>query len=53
MGTLGLPGDLTSESRFIRAAFVKMNSISAESEKKSVSQFFSHIKLSRTTKRKL
>jgi len=40
MGTLGLPGDLTSESRFIRAAFVKMNSISAESEKKSVSQFF-------------
>ena len=40
MGTLGLPGDLTSESRFIRAAFVKMNSISGESEKESVSQFF-------------
>ena len=40
MGTIGLPGDLTSESRFVRAAFVKMNSISGESEKESVSQFF-------------
>lgn len=40
MGALGLPGDLSSQSRFIRAAFVKMNSRSGESEVESVSQFF-------------
>lgn len=40
MGAIGLPGDLSSQSRFIRAAFVKMNSGSKEEEKESVSQFF-------------
>ncbi|MDE6231931.1 MAG: choloylglycine hydrolase [Lachnospiraceae bacterium] len=40
MGALGLPGDLSSESRFVRAAFVKMNSVSGDSEAESVSQFF-------------
>ncbi len=40
MGAIGLPGDLSSQSRFIRVAFVKMNSISSEDEKESVSQFF-------------
>lgn len=40
MGALGLPGDLSSQSRFVRVAFVKMNSISGEGEKESVSQFF-------------
>lgn len=40
MGALGLPGDLSSQSRFIRAAFVKMNSVSGSSEPESVSQFF-------------
>lgn len=40
MGALGLPGDLSSSSRFVRAAFVKMNSVSGESEEESVSQFF-------------
>lgn len=40
MGALGLPGDLSSASRFVRAAFVKMNSLSGESEAESVSQFF-------------
>jgi len=40
MGAIGLPGDLSSMSRFVRAAFVKMNSKSEESEEKSVSQFF-------------
>lgn len=40
MGGLGLPGDLTSSSRFIRATFTKLNSISGESESESVSQFF-------------
>lgn len=40
MGALGLPGDLSSQSRFVRAAFVKMNSISGDSENESVGQFF-------------
>ena len=40
MGALGLPGDLSSQSRFVRAAFVKMNSLSGDSEEESVSQFF-------------
>lgn len=40
MGALGLPGDVSSQSRFVRAAFVKMNSISGDSESESVSQFF-------------
>lgn len=40
MGALGLPGDLSSQSRFIRAAYVKMNSLSGDSELESVSQFF-------------
>ena len=40
MGAIGLPGDLSSSSRFIRAAFTKMNSVSGNSENDSVSQFF-------------
>ena len=40
MGAIGLPGDLSSQSRFIRVSFVKMNSISSEAENESVSQFF-------------
>lgn len=40
MGALGLPGDLSSQSRFVRAAFVRMNSVSGDSESESVSQFF-------------
>lgn len=40
MGALGLPGDLSSQSRFVRAAFTKMNSVSGTSEEESVSQFF-------------
>lgn len=40
MGALGLPGDLSSQSRFVRAAFVKLNSVSGNSEAESVSQFF-------------
>ena len=40
MGAMGLPGDLSSQSRFVRAAFVKMNSRSAPDEQSSVSQFF-------------
>ncbi|MEY8389787.1 choloylglycine hydrolase [Lachnospiraceae bacterium 45-W7] len=40
MGAIGLPGDLSSQSRFVRAAFVRMNSVSGEGEAESVSQFF-------------
>ena len=40
MGALGLPGDLSSMSRFVRVAFTKMHAVSGDSEKESVSQFF-------------
>ena len=40
MGALGLPGDLSSQSRFVRAAFARCNSKSGESEQESVGQFF-------------
>ena len=40
MGAIGLPGDLSSASRFIKAAFTKLNSVSDESESSSISQFF-------------
>lgn len=40
MGALGLPGDLSSGSRFVRAAFVKLNAVSGDSEEASVNQFF-------------
>ena len=40
MGALGLPGDLSSMSRFVRAAFTKLNAVSDDTEQGSVSQFF-------------
>ncbi len=40
MGAIGLPGDLSSASRFVRAAFVRANSRSDDTEEASVSQFF-------------
>lgn len=40
MGAMGLPGDVSSASRFVRAAFVKLNSVAGESENESISQFF-------------
>ena len=40
MGALGLPGDLSSASRFARVEFVKAHSFSGDSEEESVSQFF-------------
>ena len=44
MGAMGLPGDASSMSRFVKAAFVKMNACSGESEAESVSQFFHILK---------
>lgn len=38
MGAIGLPGDTSSQSRFARAAFIKLNSICSEQE--CLSQFF-------------
>lgn len=40
MGAIGLPGDLSSQSRFVRACFTKLNSYLPENEDKSVAQFF-------------
>ncbi len=40
MGALGLPGDLSSSSRFVRAVFTKLNSVCGQSESESISQFF-------------
>lgn len=40
MGALGLPGDLSSSSRFVRAAFTTANSLAFASEDENVSQFF-------------
>ncbi len=40
MGAMGLPGDMSSMSRFVKAAFTKFNSVSDSSESASISQFF-------------
>ena len=39
-GGIGLPGDLTSQSRFVRAAFARRFGISEVGEQDSVGQFF-------------
>ncbi len=40
LGALGLPGDFSSASRFVKATFVKYKSQSEGSEKESINQFF-------------
>ena len=40
VGSMGLPGDLSSPSRFIKASFTKMNSVSKDAESASISQVF-------------
>ena len=37
---MGIPGDLSSQSRFVRVAFTKLHSLSPDDELHSVSQFF-------------
>ncbi len=39
-GAIGLPGDWSPQSRFVRAAFVKLNAVSGDSEEEGVNQFF-------------
>ena len=40
LGALSLPGDYSSASRFVRALFVKENSVSEHNEGSNVNQFF-------------
>ena len=40
MGSVGLPGDLSSSSRFIRAAFTKLNVLPGNSVNSNICQFF-------------
>ena len=40
MGTIGLPGDPSSASRFVKATFTKLNSVCDCTESDSVCQFF-------------
>lgn len=40
MGALGLPGDCSPASRFVRTVYAKVHSICGDSECESVSQFF-------------
>ena len=40
MGGMGLPGDLSSASRFVKATFTKIYSVSKDAESASISQVF-------------
>ena len=40
MGAMGLPGDFSPASRFVKAAFLKWNAHAAKEEEASVAQFF-------------
>lgn len=40
MGAMGLPGDWSSSSRFIRAAYLRAHCVCDDTEEESVSQFF-------------
>ncbi len=40
MGALGMPGDLSSMSRFVRVAYTRMHAVSGKGEEDSVGQFF-------------
>lgn len=40
MGAIGLPGDLSSQSRFVRAVFARMNKVAGASEGEQISQMF-------------
>lgn len=45
MNAIGLPGDFSSASRFVRAAFIKWNLMSNTTEEDSVTQFFHTLSL--------
>ena len=40
MGAIGLPGDLSSASRFVKTSFLKLNAVFGKTEAEIVNQFF-------------
>lgn len=40
MGAIGLPGDVSSQSRFVRAAFTRANALTGQTELENVGQVF-------------
>lgn len=40
MGSIGIPGDFSSASRFVKAAFLRWNSVCTQEEGANISQFF-------------
>lgn len=40
LGSFGLPGDYSSPSRFVKTAYLKLNSVCKDNEMDSISQFF-------------
>ncbi len=40
MGGIGLPGDLSSASRFVKTSFLKLNAVFGKTEQEIVNQFF-------------
>ena len=40
MGGIGLPGDLSSASRFVKASFLKLNAVFGKTEQENIYQFF-------------
>ena len=40
LGGIGLPGDLSSASRFVKTAFLKLNSVFGQTEQEIINQFF-------------
>lgn len=40
MGGIGLPGDMSSASRFVKTSFLKLNSVYGKTEKEIINQFF-------------
>lgn len=40
MGGIGLPGDLSSASRFVKTSFLKLNSVFGKTEKEVINHFF-------------
>lgn len=40
MGGIGLPGDLSSASRFVKTSFLKLNSVFGKTEQEIINQFF-------------
>lgn len=53
MGALGLPGDLSSASRFARVAFTRMNAVSGDSETEECQSVFPYFRIGGSAERML